>query len=170
MKIFGTFLCLVLFSMQAVADEPIKLETFASKKILENDYKDKKYWPVTDRTRSGKAIEFCGGDWCQEIEIANANSVGPAWDALFLIFYYYDANELFTEKRGSHTKRIIETHGKRCASTDVDKKISCVLQNLQTKHKFKYYRVQYDIGARCSSTFTAAPPHFTRQGSCVDQK
>ena len=137
-----------------------------SKKILMADYKDKEYWPAL-YTKKNKAIEFCGGDWCQEVVLNRADSVQAAWDALFLIFYYYDANEQYTKKRSAHAKFILAGYAEECRSSNDDKKVSCVLSKLQAKHKFQYNRVQYDIGGRCTSVFSAKPPHFTGRGRCV---
>lgn len=133
--------------------------------VLKKDYADKRYWPSGQGLR--ERIEFCGGDWCQEVLMERPEtSQKQAWDAAFLMFYFFDANEGFRSRRSATATRLLDRYSKSCVSGAPESRASCILQKLQSAHKLKYRRVQYDVGYRCYSEFDAAPPHFTNRGAC----
>lgn len=134
----------------------------SSKSILRSDFSEKKYWPTYGKARS---IEFCGGDWCQEVTVKMKQS-DAAWDAIFLMFYYFDANDQYKERRGEWAAALLNKHGGKCVGAS-EVKAACALGKLKDMHGFEYRRVQYDVGSRCHSTFNVKPPYFGNKGACA---
>lgn len=137
-------------SADTFADES---SAFSSKLVLKQDFHDAKYWPARQTKQS---IEFCGGDWCQEVIGRNSQSAESAWDAAFIMFYFFDANDEFRGRRKVLAATLIDEYGKGCIGSS-EIRAACVLGKLQVSHGFEYRRVQYDIGHRCSSIFSAPP-------------
>lgn len=161
--IIHTFLiCLTgfFFTASIFADEN---SGSSPKSILKQDFPDSKYWPMRGNRLS---IEFCGGDWCQEVIGKNSIKAEAAWDAIFLMFYFYDANDEFRARRKTIAINVIDRRAESCEG-NFDARAACALGKIQTLYGFKYRRVQYDIGFRCSSVFSVKPPHFSSHGRCV---
>ncbi|QQP95870.1 hypothetical protein [Lysobacter enzymogenes] len=131
--------------------------------ILKNDYPEAKSWPLAAKG----SIEFCGGDWCQEVMGVGAKSFKEAGDAAFVLFYFLDRDEEYTRRRSDAADSIIARSAKQCLVQNADLRASCVLDSLQKKFGFKYRRVQYDMGYRCHSEIAVAPPFFTQKGKCA---
>ncbi|UHQ23021.1 hypothetical protein LVB77_20635 [Lysobacter sp. 5GHs7-4] len=153
---------LVLTALVAVGAHASGNEGLSSQSILRNDFSEQKYWPKYEVPRS---IEFCGGDWCQEVTVKTKRTTA-AWDAVFLMFYYFDANDQYRERRDEWATVLLSKHGKKCVGTS-EAKAACALGKLKELHGFEYRRVQYDVGSRCSSNFEVKLPYFGNKGSCV---
>lgn len=149
-----------LATVPAVHAAPDALQALET---LKSDYPAAKYWP---RAAEG-SIEFCGGDWCQEVMGVGAKSSAEAWDAAFVLFYFLDPDEGYTKRRHDMAQRIVARAAKHCLLRAGDLRASCALDSLQKKFGFKYRRVQYDVGYRCHSEIAVAPPFFTRNGGCT---
>lgn len=47
-----------------------------------------------------KKLEACGGDWCQAVVLRpKSHDDSRAWDAVFLMFFYFDANDEYRARR-----------------------------------------------------------------------
>lgn len=166
MNIRETFLRLTMITISLLLTDckAGERDVINSEVVLKQDFTDKDYWP--DDGLNG--IEFCGGDWCQEVRYGEPASRSSAWDAAFLMFYFFDANDEFKEHRKTHAMALLQRHGQGCAAGGREM-AACALKNLQNKHGLIYHRVQYDIGYRCTSLFIVEPPYFTARGNCEDQ-
>jgi hypothetical protein len=131
--------------------------------VLRENFDDSKYWPLG----SGESdrIEFCGGDWCQEVQFKTADAKDAAWDALFLMFYYFEPIPSFQSTGAEVASSLLEKSG-ACSQPDSRAKAGCVLQVLQREYGLTYRRVQYDVGSRCWSEFRPVSPYFTNLGDC----
>lgn len=144
----------------AASAEPQALE------VLKSDYPEAKHWP--DAAKG--SVEFCGGDWCQQVVGVSARSTEEAWGAVFVLFYFLDPDEEYTKRRRDAAESIVAHSAKHCLTRAGDLRASCVLDSLQKKNGFKYRRVQYDVGYRCHSEITVVPPFFTKKGGCSRMK
>lgn len=133
-----------------------------SEVVLKKSFKDNDHWP---RTKSEENIEFCGGDWCQEVEFKHLEDRGVAWDALLLMFYAFDASESTKPQLRSHWAALLRKKGHGCGGGEREA-TACVLDRIQKAHSFVYRRINYDIGHRCVSFFTTKPPYFSSVGAC----
>lgn len=154
----------LLFSTVSRADEG---SAFVPELVLKNDFAEYKYWPERQVRLGSNKIEFCGGDWCQLVVARNKHSMAAAWEAVFTMFYFYDANKEYVSRRAGLAQSILAKYSERCAdAVTSDDKASCVLSQLQAAHHLEYWRVQYDVSHRCVSGFSSKPPHFTGRGKC----
>ncbi|QWP76603.1 hypothetical protein J5226_24010 [Lysobacter sp. K5869] len=163
MLIISALLSVLLVMAPGVFAAPDGLQGLA---VLKGDYPEAKYWP---RAAKG-SIEFCGGDWCQEVVGVGAKSSEEAWDAVFVLFYFLDRDEDYTRRRSDVADRIVARSAKHCLAQTGDLRASCALDSLQKKFGLKYRRVQYDVGYRCHSEIAVKPPFFTKKGGCVRMK
>ena len=119
-----------------------------------------------DKTR----FEVCGGDWCQTVVASGrkAYKESHAWDAAFLMFYYFDANEEYQARRADHAELLMHRYRKKCIRQESDQRAvaACALKALSDQFGFSYRRVQYDVGARCESVFVTRAPYFSGVGRC----
>lgn len=157
--------CLIIIAVMGVdrnhsTDQAVE---FDSKLVLEQDFENPS-WPTI---HSANKVEFCGGDWCQEVSFADIEARPRAWDAAFIIFYFFDANEHFTRRREAVARFLLDVHGGHCRGNQVER-AACTLRELQEKNGLGYRRVKYDIGYRCSSLFEVKPPYFTNVGECTE--
>ncbi|MEH6416638.1 hypothetical protein [Pseudomonas sp. CGJS7] len=146
--------------VRAASAEPQTLE------VLKSDYPEAKHWP--DAAKG--SVEFCGGDWCQQVVGVSAKSTKEAWDAVFVLFYFLDPDEDYTKRRRDVAESIVARSAKHCLTRVGDLRASCALDSLQKKYGFKYRRVQYDVGHRCHSEIAVEPPFFTKKGGCARMK
>lgn len=153
---------LALIALVAVGANASGNSDLSSQSILRSDFSEQKYWPTYGAARN---IEFCGGDWCQEVTVKTKRSAA-AWDAVFLMFYYFDANDQYRERRGGWAVALLSKHGEKCVGAS-EAKAACALGKLKERYGFEYKRVQYDVGSRCSSNFNVKPPYFGNKGGCV---
>lgn len=121
-------------------------------------------------------IEACGGDWCQLVKVKKGPSTRklevPAWDAIFLMFYFFDASPTYVAQLEAEANLVLQKYRSRCLphSPPTRADAGCVLSALEKRHGFTYWRVNYDIGARCESRFTPTAPYFTNEGDCKPQQ
>jgi len=165
MRIIATSILLFVLSVTvpSICAAPKEMQAL---EILKSDYREAKYWP---RTANG-SVEFCGGDWCQEVAGVGSRSSKEAWDAIFVMFYFLDPNEDYTTHRRDAAESIVSRSAKQCLAKTGDQRASCTLESLQKKFGFKYRRVQYDVGYRCYSDIVVKPPFFTKKGHCTRMK
>ncbi|ROU04727.1 hypothetical protein [Lysobacter enzymogenes] len=152
-----TVLFVVAPNARAAPDESQALE------VLKSDYPEAKHWPGA----AERSVEFCGGDWCQQVVSVGATSTREAWDAVFVLFYFLDPDEDYTKRRRDAAENIVARSAKHCLARSGDLRASCVLDSLQKKFGFEYRRVQYDVGHRCHSEIAVKPPFFTKKGGCA---
>jgi len=127
------------------------------------------------RLAGGKTrFEVCGGDWCQAVIASKSRRYksSDAWDAAFLMFYYFDANDEYRAQRANHAAFLMRPYQKKCDRQRADQRAiaACVLKVLGDQSGFRYLRVQYDVGARCESIFMTRSPYFSRAGRCMPHR
>ena len=120
-----------------------------------------------------KKVEACAGDWCQVVVLRpKSHDDSKAWDAIFLMFFYFDANDEYRARRSDHAAFLLEPYKEKCRGhgTDQRRVAACALHELQREFGFKYRRAQYDAGGRCESNFMTHPPYFSRIGRCAPDR
>ena len=129
---------------------------------------DTKDAPIALWSKDGKhALEVCGGDWCQLVIAPNKPAPRDGmWDAAFLMAYFFDFSDDLRDKYKRTATAVMKAYKKECDATLGEVAAECVLKAIQDKQGLRYFRVNYDIGHRCVSEFTAAAPHFTDKGEC----
>lgn len=130
--------------------------------VLRQDFHDSKYWPKS----APNSVEFCGGDWCQEVSGVGRDELSAAWDAVFIIFYFADPDSEYQRRRDVVLLGILNRYDEQCSRQNLQSRSSCVLDYLSKHHGFGYWRVQYDVGHRCTSKLDTQPPYFTKEGEC----
>jgi hypothetical protein len=130
-----SLLCLaiigIVLPVVVIADES---NGFDPELALRSDFHADKYWPGHRTGAGSKRIEFCGGDWCQEVVIKRSQSRDAAWAALFLMFYFHDANEQYVSRREGLALAIIDRYGGKCLENESIARAACVLKQLRAMH------------------------------------
>lgn len=165
----GAVACVLLLLFPCAAAWSDENIAYAPETVLKTDYPDANQRPTSRSVGTLRVVEFCGGDWCQEVSSGGDAPTEMAWDALFVMFYYFDANDVFRKRRKLTAEGILGKYLKDCKFDTEEANVSCVLEKLQVAHGLAYRRVQYDIGFKCSSEFRVAPPHFTKHGVCTEK-
>ena len=147
-----------------------RAEAVTTKNIVYADFNQKNAPIAIWNERKSRNIEVCAGDWCQLVQWRPPVRTKDiyAWDAIFLMAYFFDLPDDYQLKRRSLAMSLLAKHGGKCEITLTRGAAACVLEQLQRQHGFKFWRVQYDIGARCVSQFIPQTPYFTKEGECRD--